>query len=169
MATFVTTKAKQMTSLSASLLDKVKVVPNPYLVRANWDVSKNYPNVYFTNLPSKCTIRIYNIAGELIRVLNHEVSLGSNEGSEKWDLLTTFDKRTASGLVLGADAARYRSSVAALRAEAAVSEAAWRESRLARVAVLRATVPLFHTPAGRDLWQARAEANLQAEYRLLTE
>ncbi len=71
--------------------------------------------------------------------------------------------------VLGADAARYRSSVAALRAEAAVSEAAWREARLARVAVLRATVPLFHTPAGRDLWQARAEANLQAEYRLLTE
>jgi hypothetical protein len=99
-ATFVTTKAKQLTSLDASLLDKIKVVPNPYLVRANWDVSKNYPNIYFTNLPSKCTIRIYNIAGELIKVLNHEVSLGSNEGSEKWDMLTTFDKRTASGMYI---------------------------------------------------------------------
>ncbi|MDQ7798441.1 MAG: hypothetical protein RDU76_05810 [Candidatus Edwardsbacteria bacterium] len=100
VVTFVTTQAKQLTSLSASLLDKINVVPNPYLVRANWDVSKNYPNIYFTNLPSKCTVRIYNIAGELMKVLNHEVSLGSNEGSEKWDMLTTFDKRVASGMYI---------------------------------------------------------------------
>ncbi len=98
MVTFVSTKAKIKSSLSASLLDKIKVVPNPYLVRANWDVSRNYPIIYFTNLPSRCTIRIYNLAGDLIRVLNHDVSAGSDYGAAKWDLLTTYDKRPASGV-----------------------------------------------------------------------
>lgn len=98
--TFVTTKASQKADLSASLLDKVKVVPNPYLVRASWDVSKNYPNIYFVNLPAKCTIRIYNLAGDLMRVLNHESTFADNNGTEKWDLLTSYDKRPASGVYL---------------------------------------------------------------------
>jgi len=100
VVTFITTKASQKADLSASLLDKIKVVPNPYLVRANWDVSKNYPNIYFTNLPSKCTIRIYNLAGDLIRVLNHESSFDDNNGTAKWDLLSTYDKRPASGVYI---------------------------------------------------------------------
>jgi len=98
--TFVTTKASQKADLSASLLDKIKVVPNPYLVRASWDVSKNYPNIYFVNLPAKCTIRIYNLAGDLMRVLNHESTFADNNGTEKWDLLTSYDKRPASGVYL---------------------------------------------------------------------
>ncbi|OGF12998.1 MAG: hypothetical protein A2024_01880 [Candidatus Edwardsbacteria bacterium GWF2_54_11] len=98
--TFITTKASQKAALSASLLDKIKVVPNPYLVRASWDVSKNYPNIYFVNLPSKCTIRIYNLAGDLIRVLNHESTFDDNNGTEKWDMLSSYDKRPASGVYL---------------------------------------------------------------------
>jgi hypothetical protein len=100
VVTFVTIKASQKTGLEASLLDKIKVVPNPYLVRANWDVSKNYPNIYFVNLPSKCTIRIYNLAGDLVRVLNHESTFDENNGTAKWDLLTSYDKRPASGVYI---------------------------------------------------------------------
>jgi hypothetical protein len=100
VVTFVTTKASQKADLSASLLDNVKVVPNPFLVRASWDVSKNYPNIYFTNLPSKCTIRIYNLAGDMVRVLQHESSFDENNGTEKWDLLSSYDKRPASGVYI---------------------------------------------------------------------
>jgi hypothetical protein len=100
MVTFITNKISQQVGLSASLLDKVKVLPNPYLVRANWNTSKNYHSLYFVNLPAKCTIRIYNLAGDLVRVLNHESSLIDNNGTEKWDLLTSYDIRPASGVYL---------------------------------------------------------------------
>ena len=100
LTTIYTTPAGQVTGLSASLLDKVKVVPNPYLVRANWDVSKNYPNIHFTNLPAKCKIRIYTLAGDLVRVLDHESSYAENDGTERWDLLTTYNRRVASGIYI---------------------------------------------------------------------
>lgn len=70
--------------------------------------------------------------------------------------------------VLGSDAARYRASVAALRAESAgLPDAEWRTLRLTRVAHLLATEPLFHTTVGRGLWQDAAAANLTAEYEIL--
>jgi hypothetical protein len=100
VATIITTKASRVANLTADLLNNVKVVPNPYLVRANWDVSKNYPNIIFVNLPSKCTIRIYNLGGDLVRVLNHESSFDDNNGTEKWNLLSTYDKRPASGVFI---------------------------------------------------------------------
>lgn len=100
VAYFRSTPAKQVSALSAGLLDNIKVVPNPYLVRANWDVSKNYPNVFFTHLPAECTIRIYTIAGDLVRVLEHKSVYSENNGVEKWDLLTKYDKRPASGMYI---------------------------------------------------------------------
>ena len=104
-ARFTTLKARQSSALDASMLDQIKVVPNPYLVRANWDVSKDYPNIYFTHLPSKCTVRIYTLGGDLIRVLHHETEIAeygrpdiSNNGAEKWNVRTKYDKRPASGI-----------------------------------------------------------------------
>jgi hypothetical protein len=100
--TFTTFAAGQVASLSSSLLDQIMVVPNPYLVRASWDVSPDYPNLYFTNLPAKCTIRIYNMAGDLVQVqvLKHETTYAANNSSEKWNLLTPYNKRVASGLYI---------------------------------------------------------------------
>ena len=98
--TFITTQASQKAVLSASLLDSIKVVPNPYLVRAGWDVSGNYPKLHFVNLPARCTIRIYNLAGDLIRVLNHQSTFNDNNGTERWDILSTYDERPASGVFI---------------------------------------------------------------------
>ncbi|MDI6740292.1 MAG: hypothetical protein QME74_08000, partial [Candidatus Edwardsbacteria bacterium] len=100
VVTFTTTAAGQTGDLNSSLLDNVRVVPNPYLVRAKWDVTPDYPNLYFTNLPAKCTIRIYNMAGDLVRVLKHETTYTENNSSAKWNLLTTYNKRVASGLYI---------------------------------------------------------------------
>ncbi len=100
LVTFDMRSPIQTASLSSSLLDKVKVVPNPFLVRADWDPSKNYPNIYFTNLPAKCTIRIYTLGGDLVRVINHESTYAEADGTERWDLLTTYNRRIASGIYI---------------------------------------------------------------------
>ncbi len=100
ITTFYTEPTGQVGALSENLLDKVKVVPNPYLVRANWDVSKNYPNIYFTHLPAKCTIRIYTLGGDLVKVIQHDANYVDNDGTERWDLLTTYNRRIASGIYI---------------------------------------------------------------------
>lgn len=90
-------------------LDKVRVVPNPYYIRAAWDVSKYARYIYFQGLPSKCTIRIFNTAGLLIKTIEHdetntaatfssEASTGA--GAHRWDLLTEEGLNTVSGLYI---------------------------------------------------------------------
>lgn len=100
MVFFNTYAPRQLSSLSQDLLNKVKVVPNPYLVRADWDVSKNYPNIKFTNLPAECTIRIYTLGGDLVKVIKHTSNYRSSDGTENWDLLTTYNRRVASGIYI---------------------------------------------------------------------
>jgi predicted metal-dependent HD superfamily phosphohydrolase len=65
--------------------------------------------------------------------------------------------------ILAADPARYAEYVRGVREEySRVGDAAFREGR---AAVLRALAqgPLFHTPAAREAWEARARANLERE------
>jgi hypothetical protein len=100
VTTIYTTAPGQIGALSEDLLKDIKVVPNPFLVRADWDVSKNYPNIYFTHLPASCKIRIYTLAGDLVRVLEHESTFAENDGTEHWDLLSTYNRRVASGVYI---------------------------------------------------------------------
>jgi hypothetical protein len=48
----------------------------------------------FVNLPSECTIRIYTVSGNLVRVLDHTSDSG---GTEDYDLRTRFNLPLASG------------------------------------------------------------------------
>ncbi|TET79889.1 MAG: hypothetical protein E3J41_00755 [Candidatus Cloacimonadota bacterium] len=85
-------------------LDNIKVVPNPYIVRNAWEVSSEYGQMRFTNLPDECTIRIYTLAGNLIRTIEHKVEAtpasAIQGGSEKWDILTENDQRPSSGIYI---------------------------------------------------------------------
>jgi len=82
-------------------LDKIRVVPNPYYVRAPWDRSQYDRHIYFQYLPLKCTIRIFNSAGLLIRTIEHDgEGLGENAGSEEWNLRTDEDLDCTSGLYI---------------------------------------------------------------------
>jgi len=85
-------------------LEKIKVVPNPYFVRNPWEVSSDYGILRFTNLPNVCTIRIYTLAGNLIKTIEHEVEANATSsiqgGSERWDILTDNDQRPASGIYI---------------------------------------------------------------------
>ncbi|OGC02981.1 hypothetical protein A2V82_02665, partial [candidate division KSB1 bacterium RBG_16_48_16] len=58
-------------------LDDIRVVPNPYIVANAWEPENTFENgrgpreLHFINLPPKCTIRIYNVRGQLIATMEH--------------------------------------------------------------------------------------------------
>jgi hypothetical protein len=59
----------------------VIVVPNPHKV----DGAHNYPSaglIRFTNVPQRCTIRIYTVAGEIAAVIEHN---DPSSGEAGWD------------------------------------------------------------------------------------
>ncbi len=78
-------------------LDKIKVVPNPYIVSAEWELDPNYKQLAFTNLPTVCDIHIYTLSGEKVITLHHE---HETEGWEWWNLLSFNQQEVAYGCYL---------------------------------------------------------------------
>ena len=61
-------------------LDKITVFPNPYYVD-----DRNWPGrISFTNLPRETTIKIYTVAGKVIKTIKHWDT--ADGGSEEWDV-----------------------------------------------------------------------------------
>lgn len=84
-------------------MDRIKVVPNPYVVRNDWEVSRDYARIQFTHLPAECTIRIYTLAGNLIKTIRHEVTeseLSEQGGTVNWNVLTDNNQIPASGVYI---------------------------------------------------------------------
>ncbi|MBI5806689.1 hypothetical protein HZA73_11715 [candidate division TA06 bacterium] len=81
---------------------RVKVVPNPYLVRNTWETSNERSKLQFINLPAKCTIKIFTIAGNLIKVLEHENDSQTTQGGTAWwdPMLTMNNQNIASGVYI---------------------------------------------------------------------
>jgi hypothetical protein len=80
--------------LARHSLDSVQVVPNPYLVNAQWEKDLGVRRLDFTNLPANCTIRIYNMAGERVKPLTHS----NGKSVESWNLLSDQQQEVAPGL-----------------------------------------------------------------------
>ncbi len=86
------------------LLEKVAVIPNPYIVSSSFEVpppsvfsaGRGERRIYFMHLPNDCTIRIYTLNGELIRTIEHHTSIF--DGSEPWDLTTYEGLEIAYGI-----------------------------------------------------------------------
>ncbi len=82
----------------------VTVVPNPYRGRADWDLvpSDRDPTgtkIAFRNLPAeKATIRIYTLAGDLVKEETHDGSNG--DGTYFWNLITRNGQNITSGIYL---------------------------------------------------------------------
>ena len=76
-------------------LKNVKVVPNPYRGTAEWE-QQYEDRIKFTNLPPVAKISIFSLAGDLVKVLEH------NDGTaeEYWDLLTRNHQSVVSGLYI---------------------------------------------------------------------
>ena len=78
-------------------LDKIKVVPNPYMISAEWELDPNYKQLAFTNLPTVCDIHIYTLSGERVITLNHN---NETDSCEWWNLLTFNQQEIAYGCYL---------------------------------------------------------------------
>ena len=84
-------------AVTSDELKAVKVVPNPYIVTAEWELNVNYRKLAFTNLPPSCDIYIYSMTGELIKKIKRRAA---SEGWEYWNLLNESNKMVAYGLYL---------------------------------------------------------------------
>ena len=74
-------------------INRIKVVPNPYVVSNQWERQNPYSTgrgpreLHFTHLPPRCTIRIFDIAGQLIDTIERDVQT-TIDGTAVWDMLT---------------------------------------------------------------------------------
>jgi hypothetical protein len=100
--TLTTTPINYDAKAAAGILDKVYVVPNPYVVSSQFELPANQPDhrggraLQFRNLPEVCTIRIYTMTGELVQTL-HKDDLNSYMS---WDILSSESARLAYGVYI---------------------------------------------------------------------
>ena len=91
-------------------LGRIRVVPNPYFVTNRAVTSEGTDKVFFTHLPPRCTIRIYTLAGELVRTIEHEstalynpdvrLAQGDKGGTASFELLNRYNQALASGVYI---------------------------------------------------------------------
>ncbi len=77
-------------------LEQIQVFPNPFFGYHKDQTSTSNPFITFSNLPNaECTLRIYSLAGQLIRRFDHTVGT-----YETWDLTNTYGSAVASGIYI---------------------------------------------------------------------
>lgn len=108
-------------SLAKENMNDIMVIPNPYVGRSSFDGRRENDKkgdksrrLWFINLPERCMIRIYTLAGDLVQELDHEgsqttdiitVSKASTTGisaagMHSWDLLSRHNQIIAPGIYL---------------------------------------------------------------------
>jgi hypothetical protein len=94
--TFSSPAAVATTDLAKTSLNKITVFPNPYYGINSAETSRFNKFISFTNMPVQATVRIFNLAGQLVRVLQ------KNDQSTffKWDLLNSVNYPVASGMYI---------------------------------------------------------------------
>lgn len=84
------------TSGPSANLERVGVVPNPYRANEVWETPGGH-ELQFVNLPPRATIKIYTVAGDLVRVLDHNDNV---RNFERWDLLNDDGRAVGSGIYM---------------------------------------------------------------------
>jgi len=92
---FTVQGASQTATVRSDDLQNVRVVPNPYMVTAAWELTPTQKRLAFINLPPTCTIEIFTVTGELVERI---VRQDATEGWEWWDLLNSSNRMVAYGL-----------------------------------------------------------------------
>ncbi len=91
---------------------EVIVIPNPYrasqtqkYIDLKWEDKEGYGwsvgkrRICFANLPGKCTLKIFSLAGDLINTIEHDFAK-SNRGYEDWNLISRDLSTVVSGIYL---------------------------------------------------------------------
>ncbi|MGE5430342.1 MAG: T9SS type A sorting domain-containing protein, partial [Syntrophomonadaceae bacterium] len=89
--------APEFNQLSAKAdVDKINVFPNPYYGVNSQELNRYQRYVTFNHLPQKATIRIFNLAGQLVRTIRKDTP----GQFAAWDLLNEHNFQAASGIYL---------------------------------------------------------------------
>lgn len=105
------------TDIAKNDLNLIKIVPNPYYGSSTYELNRTDNKVRITNLPNKCTIKIFTMNGALVRTIKRDVTgqedvyTGSSETGVstkqakrspyvEWDLKNQNNISVASGLYI---------------------------------------------------------------------
>ncbi len=100
--TFTTKAVKYDPANRDSILNRIYVVPNPYVAYSlteapgTTSTRRGENDLQFRNLPAKCTIRIYTIVGELVTTIQKD----DNTSFARWNILSSEGQRLAYGIYL---------------------------------------------------------------------
>jgi hypothetical protein len=83
-------------ALAKDDVSQINVFPNPYYGVNSQELNKYQRFVTFNHLPRKATIRIFNLAGVMVRTINRE----SDSQFEQWDLKNDSNLPVGSGLYI---------------------------------------------------------------------
>jgi hypothetical protein len=89
-------RAVEPTGGPTANLGQVGVVPNPYRASEAWNQGGGH-EVHFINLPTQARIRIYTIAGDLVRDIQHNDPI---RDFERWDLKNGAGTDVSSGIYM---------------------------------------------------------------------
>lgn len=67
-------------SVAKTALDKIRIVPNPYLAYSAYETGANDTRIKVTNLPNRCTIKIFTLDGTLVRTLERSIGVNPTNG-----------------------------------------------------------------------------------------
>ena len=99
---FTSTSSKFDAAEATNALDRIRVVPNPYVGYSDVElpgvssIRRGENRLQFRNLPPKCTIRIYSLVGELVDTI---VKDDSNSYAD-WRILSYEGQRLAYGVYI---------------------------------------------------------------------
>lgn len=102
--TFTTKPVSSSSELAKNQLNRINVVPNPYLGAASWErrtlnsTGRGERKIDFINLPADCTIRIYSMTGALVKTLKKESVIAN--GAVSWDLVSDDGMEVAYGVYI---------------------------------------------------------------------
>lgn len=96
-----TTEVRPVDQARESLKD-VKVVPNPYVISSSWErkrlgdpiLGEPIRDLAFINLPERCTIKIFTIDGDLVKVIEHS----NGKGTAFWDIRSDSNQHISTGI-----------------------------------------------------------------------
>ena len=93
---FTTTESTYSGDLAKNQVDEINVFPNPYYGINTEELNKYNRFVIFNHLPDKAKIRIFNLAGVLVRTMDKD----DPEQFAYWDLANEDGLPVASGLYI---------------------------------------------------------------------
>jgi len=89
-----TTKKIDYSNMQQVDLNKIRVVPDPYIISNVWETNQFGKKLMFNHLPNQCKISIFTMVGDHVADIDHS----NNLGYEYWNMRSYNDQFIAYGL-----------------------------------------------------------------------